>query len=151
MRNRNHKVDRNQSHFSLITINQEHAPTTLSTLFIAGIQSFLIHLRVLLCMLIMRGKKRANEGKREWERISKYPLPYINRRSYIFIAEKRRSRRCRPLATPRMTIRMKSIPSVRRHGVLRGNVFCYRTLCPVVQAPHLRNTPPILPQLRNAI
>lgn len=39
-------------------------------------------------MLIMRGKKRANEGKRARERIDKcHPHPNSNSRSYIFIAE----------------------------------------------------------------
>lgn len=95
-----------------------------------------IHLRISLCMLIAREKKRNERGKESaGERIDKYFQLHVLAAAVVslrFHCGKRWPRRCRPLAISRMTIRVKSIPSVCRHRVPpSGNASRYRTLCPI--------------------
>lgn len=104
-----------------------------------------IHLRFSLCMLIAREKKeRTRERERERKNRQMYlQLPAATVVSLRFHCGKRWPRRCRPLATSRMTIRVKSIPSVCHHGGCHPSR--YRTLC----APCSAQAPPAIPNSRN--
>jgi hypothetical protein len=79
-----------------------------------------------LCMLIARGKKKERDREVEREEMNVEPLGGRNTR--VFIAEKRRSRRCRPLAAPRTMIRARSVVSLRHsspRGVITGRCVSY--------------------------
>lgn len=110
-----------------------------------------IYLRISLCMLIAREKKRNERGKKSaGERIGKcLQLPAAAVVSLRFHCGKRWPRRCRPLATSRMTTRVKSILSVCRHRVpLSGNAsLWYCTPC--TRISYLAQSPHASPNSRN--